>query len=66
MKPIVSYTQLYFCEEGQGAIVKPVDHPSCLVTNLKLVLTSPVIKYDRETGEFETLNTIYRPIAGVH
>jgi hypothetical protein len=66
MKPIVSYTELYFCEEGSSAIVKPVDHPSPLVTNRKPVLTSPVIQYDRTTGEFETFNTIYRPVAAVH
>ena len=46
---------------GHSAYVEPVDHTSSLVSNTKHVRTSEVIRVDHETGEFETLNSIYRP-----
>ena len=44
--------------------VYPVDHTSPLVSNTKACLTSPVIFIDTESGEFHTLNSIYKPIDG--
>jgi len=46
---------------GSGAIVVPIDHPSDLVSNTKPVMTSKVISYDKKTGVFETLNSVYTP-----
>lgn len=62
-KRIVHYEADQFTQImlGFGALVKPVDHTSDLVTNMQHVLTSPVVKYDGE-GCFETLNTLYIPI----
>jgi hypothetical protein len=48
---------------GRSAIVFPVDHyNSESVSNKKYVVTSTVLRVDEESGEFETLNTIYRPL----
>ena len=41
------------------AIVAPIDHTSDLVSNSGPAMTTPVINYDKSTGRFETLNTIY-------
>lgn len=46
---------------GASAVVFPIDHPGPLVSNTKYIQTSTVISYNRATGEFETLNTIYKP-----
>src|SRR5271167_4493879 len=45
---------------GIGALVKPIDHTSDLVSNKKMVYTSNVIRVE-ESGVFETQNTIYVP-----
>lgn len=62
-KPIVRYNHLdleaFPVIVGQRAIVTPIDHNSNRVSNNGPAYTSPVISYDKETGQFETLNTIY-------
>lgn len=64
MKPIVNYkpSDIDFIQIGCRATVIPTNHPSDLVSNTKIVLTTEVISYNKETGEFETLNTIYKPL----
>lgn len=59
-KPIVYYRKLISCREGDGALVIPVNHPGEFVSNTCEALTSPVVRYDRKSGEFETQNTIYQ------
>jgi len=48
---------------GRPALIYPIDHSSPYVTNTKAVITSTVIVV-RPDGEFETMNTIYRPMHG--
>lgn len=65
MKPIVRYTPIPdhdFIEAGYRALVLPVDHPSPYVSNTRSVSTSRVLSHNKDTGEFETLNTIYKPV----
>ena len=61
-KPVVNYTP--FPEQvinvGEGAIVWPTNHPGDRVSNKRFAVTSFVMSYDEDTGEFETLNTIYK------
>ena len=67
-KPIVHYRwgDVYpTIVEGKPVVgIKPVDHknhvPGQAVSNRNPVITSPVIRIGA-VGEFETLNTIYRP-----
>lgn len=59
-KPIVHYRKLVSCSVGASALVHPIDHPGPDVSNTKMVRTSAVLRYDRDTGEFETRNSIYR------
>lgn len=47
---------------GYPTFVNPIDHTSPLVSNTKACLTSPIIFIDTESGEFHTLNSIYKPI----
>lgn len=48
---------------GDRALIYPVDHPDTVnVTNTEQAITSPIVRKDLDTGEFETLNTIYRPL----
>jgi len=65
-KPVVHYSKLMFCQVGWRARVIPVDHANPLewqhVVNGVENITSVVLNYDKETGEFETKNSIYRPI----
>lgn len=50
-------------ELGRRAFVFPIDHTdSENVSNTTHVLTSPVVKYDKQTGVFETENSIYHPV----
>lgn len=65
MKPVVHYQndKDHFIEAGRGAFVFPVDHPSDRISNIKLIQTSTVQTHNKETGEFETLNTCYRPVS---
>lgn len=60
-KPIVYYIESRdnFIFTGHRAIIDPVDHPR--FPNPGRIRTSVVIKYDIETGVFETKNTIYKP-----
>lgn len=47
---------------GQGAIIKPIDHPDSVnVSNNKMALTSRVLSYNKETGVFDTVNSVYKP-----
>ena len=65
MKKVVHYDPsgfICYIVEGEVAIVYPIDHPDTeRVSNKKPVRTSTVVSYDKETGIFETLNTIYIP-----
>ena len=48
---------------GQRASVIPLDHPdTVLVENGYTATTSRVVSYDANTGEFETLNSLYKPV----
>lgn len=62
-KPVVHYDPNKYVnvQVGHSAFVTPFDHPGEDVSNTKTVITSPVRSYNKETGEFETLNTIYKP-----
>jgi hypothetical protein len=64
MKQVVHYAKHKYQEihVGQSAIVWPLDHPSELASNTSSVRTSEVLSYDKETGTFETKNTIYKLI----
>lgn len=59
-KPVVHYRKLYSCTVGAAALCVPVDHPGPMVSNKKAIATSEVLRYDPDTGEFETRNTVYR------
>ena len=48
--------------EGTSAWVYPVDHTSPMVSNKQIARTSRVLSYDRHTGVFETMNSIYKPL----
>ena len=66
-KPIVHYRKdcVVKVAVGIGAIVTPVDHTNHVegqhVSNERPCWTSKVLSYDKETGVFETMNTIYQP-----
>lgn len=63
-KPKVRYADVGFVAPGFSATVRPLDHPSDLVSNKTWVRTTPVQKilYHSSNGPvFETLNTIYLP-----
>lgn len=64
MKNVVHYRPMPadFIEVGKHAFVRPLDHPSDLVSNTKEVVTSEVVFYDPESQIFETRNTIYIPV----
>lgn len=65
MKKVVHYivSPDNFIAEGVSAFVVPVDHPDTYnVSNNCPVCTSKVLSFDIQTGEFETLNTLYKPI----
>lgn len=61
-KRLVHYRELVMCKLGSSAMVLPVDHPSDLVSNEKLIVTSQVVNGPDEAGCFETLNTRYEPL----
>lgn len=47
---------------GMPTILNPVDHPDTEnVSNLKPVITTAVVAWNKETGRVETRNTIYIP-----
>lgn len=62
-KPIVHYrTYETYIRVGLSAYVYPVDHYATdRVSNESIAITSVVLSYDKDTGIFETLNTIYKP-----
>ena len=66
-KPVVHYipNKYQMICTGTSAYVWPIDHPSDLVSNTKPITTSKVIKYDRASGEFETMNTLYKPVDSI-
>jgi hypothetical protein len=66
MKPVVHYTDLAYIKVSGVAVLLPLDHPNHLpthnVSNKHHIRTSTVLRHDVETGEIETMNTIYRPL----
>lgn len=62
-KPVVNYrpNEYQHIVVGRPATVWPENHPSYLVTNGRMCYTTVVERLDAD-GEFETMNTIYRPI----
>jgi hypothetical protein len=64
MKPVVHYVPNKYqsINVGYGACIIPIDHQSYLVSNTTWAMTSQVIRYNRKTGEFETLNSIYKKV----
>jgi hypothetical protein len=61
VKPIVNYIKEgAIIIVGQNAIVVTLNHPSVgLVTPGHIALTSKVVAYCEESGDFETENTRY-------
>jgi hypothetical protein len=62
IKPVTHYLRDDFADDievGEYASVFAVDHYRLGQT---LVQTTRVVNYDRETGVFETRNTIYKPL----
>jgi hypothetical protein len=64
MKTIVSYnpSKGFNIELGKPALIWPINHPSPLVSNRDVAITSKVTAYNADTGVFETENTIYEPV----
>lgn len=63
VKPIVHYSSLIGdIEINYSATVTVVDHPAKYLNEEPFIYTSYVVNYDEETGEFETRNTIYKPV----
>lgn len=64
-KPVVHY-KVYpynpFIVVGERAAVITVDHPASYLNEAPYVSTSRVESYDKLTGVFETLNTLYVPV----
>ncbi len=57
-KPVVQYITSYgTIEIGEDASVFALDHPRLGKTK---VFTTTVLAYDAATGDFETLNTLYK------
>lgn len=48
-------------KRGQEGQVFPVDHTSVWVDNGRICYTSEIIRTE-ENGEFETMNSIYKPV----
>ena len=61
MKPRYKYSTAISeaIHEGNSARIFTVDHP---VFGSEWVRTSAVVKYDKETGEIETRNSVYEYI----
>ena len=62
-KPIVRYKPTGYdnVELDKQALIAPMTHTSPYVSNTRYVITSTVVRIG-ENGEFETKNSIYRPI----
>ena len=60
-KPVVEYTlaRMSGIRVGYSASIHTFGHPAAYLDNAHYVTTSVVLKYDDETGDFETLNTKY-------
>lgn len=60
-KAVVHYirTEHDYINLGESALVEAVDHPRL---GAEIVRTSRVIRVEPNTGVFETLNTIYKPM----
>lgn len=60
-KPVIHYIPKNdnIINVGRAAFVFPLDHPTC--SNKNHVITSIVLWHDKDTGEFETNNSIYKP-----
>lgn len=61
-KPVEYYSDTNHIEVGYRASVKVPKHRYHTIPSNCWVNTSPVLSYDKETGVFETLNTIYKPV----
>jgi len=64
-KPIVHYYPGHDdrIRVGSSAFICPIDHPDTgNVSNQSVVRTSNVISHNKETGDFETENSIYRAV----
>lgn len=68
-KKIVHYVpadiDIFPIRVGYSAFVYPKDHTSPFISNRGLSKTSTVVSYDENTGQFETLNSIYVLHSGV-
>ena len=63
MKKTVFYNSIFkFIGLGFPAYLFPQNHTSDLVSNQTICGTSPVVYISNNTGEFHTLNSIYKPI----
>jgi hypothetical protein len=60
-KQVVEYIDVDNVQVGHHAWVVPTNHPSDLVSNHNTARTSEVLSFDKNTGIFETKNTIYKP-----
>jgi len=64
-KKVVHYQKTKYdsIHVGCSATVFPIDHPDEeRVSNATYITTSTVIKHDKASGIFETLNTVYHPL----
>ena len=63
MKPKYKYSSgiTEAIRKGESARIFTIDHP---IFGSNWVRTSTVIKYNKETGEIETRNSVYECIAG--
>lgn len=61
-KKIVYYTKSkgMILTLGEKAFVNAPEHPAHNYPQMKSVLTTTVMRHDKISGEFETLNTIYK------
>lgn len=63
-KPVALYSEMYFCEQGKSALVLLFNPTPRVNDPGRTARTSRVQAYDPATGEFETLNTLYKPAPG--
>lgn len=63
VKPVVHYTSRWSnLEIGKSVTLTTVDHPAGYLNEFPVVYTSAVVAFDEESGEFETRNTLYKPL----
>lgn len=60
-KPVVEYVPsgMTTIEVGCAAYIHVFGHPAAYLDKANYVITSAVVSYDEETGNFETINTKY-------